>query len=128
MRPTGLQHPTGTIPVSPDFVNTLIITTAGAAVAFDWPQRDTIAGSSASSVASGTAGSSANNPGIVMFGGNVSFFFDPKTAGAVVPTTNNFAGTGVELNPTARQVPGDSTGGSVAGISSGYVTMAYYKK
>lgn len=113
MRKDGTLNPTDQVPIRPDTIGTIIGTTAGVSVAFDWP----------------------SGVGLVTFAGNVPFIVNFASANAAVPTTNS-SGTTLssglnEFVPTAvtRQIStGDSTGYSVAFPTSGFVTASFWQK
>lgn len=112
MKIDGTLHPTDQVPVNPDTIGTIIGTTAGAIVAFDYPAGAEIA----------------------TWAGNVPFVLNGRSTGAQVPTTNS-SGTTLssgwnEFVPTAvtRQITGDSTGYSVAFPTSGFVTVSFWGK
>lgn len=110
MRPFGALHPIDQIPITPDTMGAVIISSAGAVVAFDWP----------------------TNGQLVAFSGGMDFYVNYQSTNAGVPTTNSSGTTlssGInELNPTIRQVPAGSTGYSLTAATSGVVTTAFWRK
>lgn len=117
MRPTGLLHPTDNNQVIPDYVNNIIATAASSAYAQDL----------ASSLGS-------SNPGILQIRTDTMLWLKWGSTGVVIPTTNRSSGEGQELytaGVTTRQVPGASTGYSVAfGAtgSSGIASFSFWLK
>lgn len=115
MRKDGTLNPTDQVPIRPDTVGTIIGTSAGAIVAFDWP--------------------SGVNVGLVTFAGNVPFYVNFASTFASTPSTNS-SGTTLssglnELVPTAitRQIStGESTGYSIAFPTSGLVSASFWQK
>ena len=114
MRQIGTLHPTELTPVSPDTVGSVIISTAGGAVAQDYP--------------TGTH--------IVRFSGTMNFYVNFGTTSAVIPSTNSSGTTASSgLNelmqagwPEYRQVAGSSTGYSITAPTSGVITASFWKK
>jgi hypothetical protein len=111
MRPFGARGVNDHIPIPPDTVGSVIISSAGAIIAQDWPSTQ------------------AN---YVLFSGTVDFYANFNTTAAAIPTTNSTgttASSGLnELNPGLRQVMGGSTGYSITGPSSGIVTASFWHK
>ena len=110
MNPYGSLHPTDGIPVPSDTFGSAIISTAGAVVAQDWP----------------------TNAKMVAISAPMNFWMNWRSTGVNVPTTNS-TGTTLssgcnELNPTVRQIPGDSTGYSLTAASSGAISLQFWRK
>lgn len=108
MKPISILHPTDLTPAVPDTVGAIIISSAAAVVAQDWPAGTDIA----------------------LFAGTVDFYVNFASTSVAVPSTNS-AGTTAssglnELNPGIRQI-GGSTGYSITGPSSGVVTASFWK-
>lgn len=108
MRTYGGLHPTDYNPGPPDTVGSVILSSAGAIVAQDYP-----------------AGAQ-----LVLFSGTVDFYANLGTTFVAIPSTNQSgttASSGLnELNPGLRQVRG-STGYSLTGPSSGVITASFWK-
>lgn len=108
MRSYGALHPTDMTPVPPDTVGTVILSSAGAIVASDWPS--TLAN-------------------LVLLAGTVDFYANFGSTKAGIPSTNS-SGTTLssgcnELNPGLRQI-GGTTGYSITGPSSGVITLSFW--
>jgi hypothetical protein len=111
MRIFGARGVNDQIPMPPDTVGSVIVTTALAVVAQDWP----------------------SSAGYVLFSGTMDFYANFGSTGANVPSTNS---TGVtlssglnELNPGLRSVStGLSTGYSITAPTSGVVTASFWRK
>jgi len=113
MRPTGLLHPTDGVPIASDYIQNIVATAGSTTYVFDWPAS--------------TAGSTGP-AGFVGFSGNVDFFVSYNSTRAAIPSSFSTGSSGFELNPSFRQIPGDSTGGSIVCVSSGHVSLSYYRK
>lgn len=109
MRDYGALRNTELTPVPPDTVGTVVISSAGAVVAADWPAL----------------------ADLVLFSGTVDFYANLRSTGARVPSTNSVGSTNPldlnELNPGVRQLS-NSTGYSIAGPSSGIVTVSFWSR
>lgn len=115
MRAYGTLHPTDLIPTPPDTVNTLLIA-GSSGQAMDWPTGTQIARLSAVS----TVGASLNFM--------VNMF---STACAAPASGSSASSTGTNhpvMGSGTFQVPGGSTGFSVAALSSGYVMVECWRK
>ncbi len=114
MRTLGSRATPDNISV-PDYLFTICCSAASSARAWDWP----------------TGAKYAN------FGSDCNFFVNFAGTGASMPSssiaavnaaqtvttgTSNFS----ELNPSIRQIPGGSTGGSLISPSTGIVTIGIY--
>lgn len=115
MRSASILHPTDGIPVPPDTVNTMLIASSSGQ-AMDWPTGTQMARLSGMS----TAGAAMN------------FFVNLYSTACAVPTTgSSVSSTGVVhpvMGSASFQIPGASTGFSVAALSSGYVMVECWKK
>jgi hypothetical protein len=131
MKNYGARNPTENTPVFSSIVQNVLLS-AATAQAFDWPTAaGATAGANAAAAPTGmvtiTFLSSATATG-------TGVWFHPYTTGAALPTSGLFNGSSqamASIPPNQRvtfQVPGDSTGWSVYGQSSGYVTAEYWKK
>lgn len=129
MRPIGTMHPTDGPPIPADTVITLFMTGGSSIQASDW---FTSTGAVANAAAAGV--------GIIRLTGMSSgtgafpFMVNLMSTGAVVPnsgTSVNSGSSGVShpvLTDRTFQVPGGSTGWSVAAFTSGYVVMEMWHK
>lgn len=114
MKTDGTMHPTDQVPVPPDTIGVAIGSSVGATTGWDWP-----------------AGAE-----MVTFAGSSGFYLNMYgNAAAHIPTTASSGNTGSsernEFIPSSvtRQIPGDSTGWSVAFQSSGtVVTVSLWGK
>lgn len=110
MSPYGSMHPTDQIPVPSDTFGAAIISSALAVVTADWP----------------------SGAKMIALSGTVNFWVNWRSTAAHVPSTNSpgttLSSEANELNPTVRQIPGDSTGYSITGPSSGVVGLQFWKK
>lgn len=97
-----------------DTVGVVIISTAGAVVAQDWPSGSKVA----------------------QFTAPVGFYLNVNTTSVAVPTTNQAGSTApasgnvyVPPNlPKSFQIPGGSSGYSITGGSSGVVSAEFWSK
>jgi hypothetical protein len=106
MRPIGTLHPTEGVPLPPDTVYTLLIAgSSGQAV--DWPTNTQIVRLS----------------GVTTAGAALNFVANLFSTAAAAPSSGLSTGTPSHpVNGTLMfQIPGGSTGFSVAALSSGYV-------
>lgn len=134
MRTYGALNPLGTIPLPPDTVQTLLIA-GSSGQAQDWP------------TASGglsTVGSANEKCHLVMFtgistaGAALNFMVNLISTHAGVPSSGTSVTTGTTAGSTGNnipvngeaifQIPGWSTGWSVAALSSGYVMAQIWRK
>ncbi len=119
MRTYGSLHPTDLVPVPPDTVSTLLLA-AGVAQAMDWA-------TSTGALATARAGNIdlVRLTGMSTNGVPMGFNVNLQTTGAIAPTSGTTAGsTGIShpvLGQGTFQVPGGSTGFSVAASAAGYV-------
>lgn len=117
MRGIGSLHPTEGIILPADCVASVIGTTAGVIVAMDWPSS-----------------TGPLRPDIASFAASVPFYLNEGSTKAAIPTTNTTGTTlssdrNVFVNQEAiYQIPGGSTGFSVAFPSSGILTIEFFKK
>lgn len=117
MRTIGLLHPSQDFPLPPDTVQTLLIA-ASSGQALDWPttQVDFVRFTAVT-----TAGAQLN-----CFVNLTSTKAAAPTSG---PSTEGASGFVIGVLGTAQfQVPGASTGWSVAALSSGYVTAQVWSR
>lgn len=120
MRGIGSLHPTEGISVPSDVVATIIGSSAGAVIPLDYPSPGAATGSS--------------RPHIMVISSQVPVFFRDGTTGAAVPATGattpgSTGHGGVYIAQTATyQVPGASTGYSVAFPTSGICTIEFFRK
>lgn len=113
MIPYSALHPTDLNPIPPDTVGSIIITTANAVVAQDWP----------------------TNAQIVTFSSTVPHYINWRSTSVTIPSTNQSgttASSGLsEMNAgtITRQIStGTSTGYSITGATSGVVTLSAWRK
>lgn len=123
MRSVGTLHPTDNIPVPPDTQQTLLIA-GSSGQAYDWPTGSTAGGRIVRFTGLTTAGAQLNF--------NLNLFTTmaaaPSTVGSSVGTTQGTTGFGhAVLGRDSFQIPGDSTGWSVAALSSGYIMAEFWK-
>lgn len=115
MRPYGARSPTELIPVPPDTVNTLLIA-GSSGQSMDWPAGAQIVRLTGQS----TTGASMN------------FWVNLFSTAATVPATgSSVSSSGVNhtvMTSHTFQVPGGSTGFSVAALSSGYISVECWRK
>lgn len=119
MRGIGVMHPTDGLPTPPDTVLTLLIA-GSSGQAMDWP-----AGSSVGLIARLSGQSTA--------GAQMNFEANLESTKAAAPSsgTSTIGTTGFGYTIMGQgtfQVPGASTGFSVASLSSGYVKIELWKK
>ena len=122
LRGTGMLHPTDSIPVPADTITTFLLTGGSSAQAADFP--------------TGAAGGIIRvTPFTTAGAGFLAHLCVGRTLAAVpaAGTTNSTApSSGLSCNPIpfqmSLQVPGGSTGYSVAAFTSGYVQVEYWRK
>jgi hypothetical protein len=130
MRQIGLLHPTDVAVTPPDTVLTMLIA-ASSGQASDW----------LSSGSTATANAAVANVHLVRVsaqttaGAAFSCFVNLQSTGAAVPSTGLQVGSstvhpviGDDTPGRIFQVPGNSTGFSVAALSSGYVQFEMWHK
>ena len=119
MRYIGTLHPTESIPAPPDTVQTILVA-GSSGQAMDWPS-----GSSAGLIARFSAQSTV---GVVMpF--ELNLFSTKAAAPSSGTSTEGSTGFGhTVVGQGTFQVPGGSTGWSVAALSSGYIKAELWKK
>lgn len=109
------MHATEGIPVPPDTVNTLLIASSSGQ-SMDWP----------------TGTSLVRLSGMTTLGAAMNFWANLFSTSATIPASGSSAASSGVNHPVmglgAFQVPGGSTGFSVAGLSSGYVSVECWKK
>ncbi len=118
MRSISMMHPTEGLPVPPDTVTTLLIA-GSSGQAMDWP--------------AGTAGGIVRFSGVSTAGASLNFEVNLESTKAAAPSsgtsTQGTTGFGhTVMGQGAFQVPGGSTGFSVAALSSGYVKLEHWKR
>lgn len=115
MRAYGARNPTDLIPAPPDTVNTLLIA-GSSGQAMDWPADTDI----------------ARLTGISTAGATINFMVNLFSTMAAIPSSgSSAASTGVNhtvMGSGMFQIPGGSTGFSVAALSSGYIGVECWKK
>ena len=122
------------IPVPPDTVAAFNMTGGSSAQASDWF-------SSGSTALTAAGQSGANGPAIVRFtghssaGGTYNFFVNLLSTLAAVTASGTTVGMGASSGVSIAvageamfQIPGQSTGYSIAALSSGYVYAAQWKR
>lgn len=121
MRSIGIQHPQDFGPVPPDTVLTLLIA-GSSGQAMDWPSGS-------------TAGCLVRASGVSTAGALLNFMLNLQSTHASAPASgSSVATTAIGSNfpvvggPGMFQLPGNSTGFSVAALSSGYVMLEMWKK
>ena len=129
MRASGLLHPTDMGPIAPDTVQTFLMTGGSSAQASDWVSTAGVA----------VANAGAANVGLVAVtvlttaGAVAGAFVNLQSTGAAVAAAGtSIASTGVSVpvsgGPRYFQVPGGSTGFSIASHSSGNILVEMYRK
>jgi hypothetical protein len=110
-------------PPWPDYINTVLPTSAGSIVTFDYPAVST----STTQISS--------SPGFVqVVTQNQNVWFCPNSTGANIPTTQGLAGQSIQTLvsnavPLLSGLPPNSTGGSVAfPTTGGSVSLMFWKK
>ena len=118
MRSLGIQHPQDFGPVPPDTVNTLLIA-GSSGQAMDWP-----AGSS--------QGGLVRFSGVSTAGAQLNFMVNMYSTAVIAPASGSSVSSSGVSHPVMGQadfqLPGNSTGFSVAALSSGYVFAQIWKK
>lgn len=120
MRSIGIQHPQDFGPVPPDTVVTLLIA-GSSGQASDWPTGS-------------TAGCLIRASGVSTAGATLNFMLNLQSTHATAPASGSSVGTSAigATHPVMGrgefQLPGNSTGFSVAALSSGYVMLEMWKK
>jgi hypothetical protein len=128
MRASGLLHPQDMYPVVPDTVQTFLMTGGSSAQASDW------ATSTGAVANAGTAGVGlVAITALTTAGASLGVFVNLMSTGAAVAAAGtSIASTGVSVpviaGPKYYQVPGGSTGFSIASHSSGNVMIEMWKK
>ena len=105
MKGTGLMHPMDILS-SPDYVQSIPLSTAGVMVEFDTP----------------------TGARYVAFSCNVDFFVGYGLNAAALPSTKATTGGACELNPTVRNIGGTAgtTGINVISRSTGDLTLSWF--
>lgn len=110
MRAFGALNPRDLIPVPPDTVGSVSVTSAGAVVALDFPTGATI----------------------VCFGSETNFWCDMESTSVAIPAVSS-AGTTATRSEYLRdgtfyQIPGASTGFSITAATSGVISTSFWSK
>lgn len=128
MRSYGVLHPTDGIPLPPDITQTLLIA-GSSGQAMDWHTGAT------STLADAAAGlvNIVRLTGQSTVGAALNFVVNLSSTKAAAPSsgtsTEGTTGFGhVVMGSATFQVPGGSTGYSVAALSSGYIVAEMWKK
>ena len=116
MRGISVMHPTDGVPVPPDTVATMLIASSSGQ-AMDWPSGTQIARLTGQSTT----------------GADINFVVNLSSTKAAAPSsgvsTEGTTGFGHPVwGQDTFQIPGGSTGFSVAALSSGYVMVECWKK
>lgn len=129
MRAISSLHPTEGVPVPPDTTITLLLTGGSSAQASDWFSTGSTAG--AASARAAGVGLIRVTP-LTTAGGAFIVTVNMYSSGAVAMSSGvRVSSTSVGVAcaaPTWLQVPGGSTGFSVAAITSGYVQIDCWAK
>ena len=127
MRAHGSLHPTDLIPVPPDTVMTFLMTGGSSAQASDWA---TSTGAVADAAAADV--NIVRLTGMTTAGAQFNFMANLFSSGAAVAasgTSISSSGTNHPvLGQATFQVPGGSTGFSVAALTSGNIMVEMWKK
>lgn len=119
MRSIAVLHPTESLPAPPDTVQTLLIA-GSSGQALDWPT-----GSSVGAIVRFSGQSTAG--ALINF--EVNLFSTKAAAPSSGNSTEGTTGFGhTVIGQGAFQLPGASTGWSVASLSSGYIKAEIWKK
>ena len=115
MTPYGALHPTNQVPSPPDTIQTLLIA-ASSGQAMDW---------------SSTHAQMVRLSGVTTAGVLMNFWANLQSTACLAPSTGVSTGsTGVNIaiqGNRTMQIPGGSTGFSVAALSSGYITAEVWR-
>ena len=129
MRSISTLHPSESIPVEPDTVQTLLVA-AATPQALDW-----VTSTGGAAATAGAAGVEiVRLSGVSTAGAQINFTVNLMSTGAINPSTGTSIGTtsvGVNklvMGQGAFQVPSYSTGWSVALLSSGYIQCEQWSK
>lgn len=127
MRPYGVLHPTDLVPAPPDTVQTFLLTGGSSAQGIDW---QTSTGAVANAGAAGVH--IARFTGMSTAGTQFNFMVNLFSTGAIVPTSGTSVSSSGVSHPVygqaTFQIPGGSTGYSVAALSSGNVVVEQWHK
>ncbi len=127
MRAYGALHPTDLIPTPPDTVQTFLMTGGSSGQASDWA---TSTGAVANAAAAGVQ--IARLTGLTTAGLSFNFMANLFSTGAVVAAAGtSISSAGVShpvLGQATFQIPGGSTGFSVAALTSGNVMVEMWRK
>lgn len=112
MRTYGTPNSFDNIGVAPDTVGTVVISSANAVVAQDWP----------------------DNAQLVAFGSTMGFWLNAVSTEVNIPTTNQEGATGSsDLNEYVehgfrQQITADATGYSITAPTSGVISLSFWRK
>jgi hypothetical protein len=119
MKTYGALHPTDLIPQPPDTVLTMLVE-GSSGQAMDWGS---------------TLAQMVRLTGVTTTGGGLNFFASLNSTGAAAPSSGTSTGTTAGGLPSLSvigqgtfQIPGGSTGFSVAALSSGYIRAELWKQ
>jgi hypothetical protein len=128
MRTIGTLHPTDQIPGLPDTVYTFVMTGGSSAQSADWLSS----GSTAVSQASVAGINVVRFSGMTTAGAGLAFTVNGFTTGAIIPPTSGTSiSSGVSVPVVGQgsfQIPGHSTGFSVASLIPGYILAECWHK
>lgn len=119
MRPICTLHPTDQIPAPPDTVNTILLTGGSSAQAMDWP--------AGTQIARITPMTTAGAAFYVMANLGSTAAAVPSSGSTVGTTALPFVNHPI-TGQMAFQIPGASTGFSVAAFTSGYAIVECWRK
>ena len=115
MRAVGVLHPTDGIPIPADTVNTLLIANSSGQ-AMDWPTSTQI----------------VRLTGWTTAGASMNFMANLYSTACSAPASGSSASSTGTNHPVSGvgsfQVPGASTGFSVAALTSGYIMVECWKR
>ena len=127
MRAHGSLHPTDNIPTPPDTVQTFLMTGGSSGQASDWA---TSTGAVANAQAAGVQ--IARLTGLTTAGVQFNFMANLFSTGAAVAASGtSIASSGTShpvLGQATFQIPGGSTGFSVAAFTSGNIMVEMWRK
>lgn len=129
MLQTGMLHFNEGVPVPADQVTTFIMTGGSSAQAQDWLSSGSTVAANAAAAGVQLIRISGQSTG----GGQFGCFVNLWSTRAAVPTSGTSISSGGGVShavntPMMFQVPGGSTGFSIAAFSSGYVQVECWKK
>jgi hypothetical protein len=127
MRNLGTLHPTDGTPLPPDTVKTFLMTGGSSAQASDWETSTGAVANAAAAAVHVIRITPATTAGGQFFA-NVNLY---SGAAAVPASGTSVSSAGVShpvMAPTMFQVPGNSTGYSIAAYTSGTVQVEMWRK